>query len=148
MHLDVIKSFICPTNAQLNCFKILKFTLRFTINALTCFGLTKPFIREPTVCASLKLQYWRRLKCFVLEVFGRVAAYAATQPNTSITKHVNRRQYCNLSEAQNVGSLMNGLVKPKHVRAFIVNLHVNFNILTQFNCALVGRIKDLIVIHY
>jgi len=28
-----IKSFICPTNAQLNCFKMLKFTLRFTINA-------------------------------------------------------------------------------------------------------------------
>ena len=37
-----LKSFICPTNAQLNCFKMLKFTLRFTINASTCFGLTKP----------------------------------------------------------------------------------------------------------
>jgi len=42
VHLDVIKSFISPTNTQLNCFKILKFTLRFTINAATCFGLTKP----------------------------------------------------------------------------------------------------------
>jgi len=29
--------------------------------------------------------------------------------------------------------------------AFIVNLNVNFNILKQFNCALVGQIKDLIV---
>jgi len=38
----VIKAFISPTNAQLNCFKILKFTVRFTINAPTCFGLTKP----------------------------------------------------------------------------------------------------------
>jgi len=39
---EVIKSFVCPTNAQLNCFKMLKFTLRFTMNAPTCFGLTKP----------------------------------------------------------------------------------------------------------
>jgi len=38
----LFKLFIRPTNAQLNCFKILKFTLRFTINAPTCFGLTKP----------------------------------------------------------------------------------------------------------
>jgi hypothetical protein len=42
MHSDVIQSFICPTNAQLICFKILKFTLKYTINAATCFGLTKP----------------------------------------------------------------------------------------------------------
>jgi hypothetical protein len=28
--------------------------------------------------------------------------------------------------------------------AFIVHLNVNFNILKQFNCALVGQIKDLI----
>jgi len=70
VHLDVIRSFIRPTNAQLNCFnplnaelnptchlpallrahhilyvsrirvKTLKFTLRFTINAPRCFGLT------------------------------------------------------------------------------------------------------------
>jgi hypothetical protein len=41
-HLSgVIQSFIRPTNAQLNYFKILKFT-RFTINAPTFFGLTKP----------------------------------------------------------------------------------------------------------
>jgi len=37
-----------------------------------------------------------------------------------------------------------GLVKPKHVGAFIVNLNVNFNILKQFNFALIGLIKDLI----
>jgi hypothetical protein len=37
-----------------------------------------------------------------------------------------------------------GLVKPKHVRTFIANLNVDFNILKQFNCALVGQIKDLI----
>ena len=42
VHFDVIKSFIFPPNAQLICFKILKFSLRFTINAATCFGLTKP----------------------------------------------------------------------------------------------------------
>jgi len=37
-----------------------------------------------------------------------------------------------------------GLVKPKHVAAFIVNLNENFNILKQINCALGGKIKDLI----
>jgi hypothetical protein len=31
---------------------------------------------------------------------------------------------------------------PKQIGAFIVNLNVNFNILNQFNCALVGQIKD------
>ena len=40
--IKVIHSFISPTNAQLICFKILKFTLKYTINAPTCFGLTKP----------------------------------------------------------------------------------------------------------
>ena len=42
VHFDVINYFICPNNAQLNCFKFLKFTLRFAINASACFGLTKP----------------------------------------------------------------------------------------------------------
>jgi hypothetical protein len=69
---------------------MLKFTLRFTINAPTCFGLTKPSCRLPG----------------------------------------------------------NGMVKQKHVGTFTVNLNVNFNILKQFNCALVGQIKDLIAIIY
>jgi len=42
VHSDVIHSFISPTNAQPICFKILKFTLKYTINAPSCFGLTKP----------------------------------------------------------------------------------------------------------
>jgi len=33
-----------------------------------------------------------------------------------------------------------GLVKPKHVGAFIVYFNVNFNILKQMNCALGGLI--------
>ena len=37
-----------------------------------------------------------------------------------------------------------GLVKPKHVGAFIIYFNVNFNILKQINCALVGLIKDWI----
>jgi len=37
-----------------------------------------------------------------------------------------------------------GLVKPKHVGAFIVYFNVNFNILKQIGCALVGLIKDWI----
>jgi hypothetical protein len=36
-----------------------------------------------------------------------------------------------------------GVVKPKHVGAFIVIFNVNFNILKRFKCALVGQIKDL-----
>ena len=42
VHSDVIQSFICPTNAKPVCFKILKFTLKYIINAPTCFSLTKP----------------------------------------------------------------------------------------------------------
>jgi len=42
MHSDVIQSFISPTNEQPVCFKILKYTLKYTMNAPTCFGLTKP----------------------------------------------------------------------------------------------------------
>jgi len=76
VHLEFSKSFIRPTNAQLNCFKILKFTLKFTINARTCFGLTKP--------------------------------------------SSGRLQYCNFSDCRLPD---NALVKPKHVRAFIVNLN-------------------------
>ena len=46
------------------------------------FRFNKTIIREPTVCASLKLQYWRQLKYFVIELCrscGRVAAYACEQ---------------------------------------------------------------------
>jgi len=39
---DVIQCFISSTNAQPIFFKILKFTLKYTINASTCFDLTKP----------------------------------------------------------------------------------------------------------
>jgi len=42
LHSDVIRSFINPTNAQLICFKILKFALKYITIAPTCFGLTKP----------------------------------------------------------------------------------------------------------
>jgi hypothetical protein len=35
-----------------------------------------------------------------------------------------------------------GLDKPKHVAAFIVYFNVNFNILMQIGCVLVGLIKD------
>jgi len=35
----------------------------------------KTIIREPAVCALLKLQYWHQEKYFVIELFGPVAAY-------------------------------------------------------------------------
>jgi hypothetical protein len=66
------------------------------------FRFNQTTIREPKVCASLKLQYWRQLKYFVIELFGRAAA----RPNSSVTKYFNWRHYCNFSEAQTVGSLM------------------------------------------
>jgi len=54
------------------------------------FRFNKTIIREPTVRDSLKLQYWRHLKYFVIELIGRVTAYyAATRPNNSITKYFN-----------------------------------------------------------
>jgi len=56
------------------------------------FRFNQNIIREPTVCASLKLQYWCQLKYFVTELFGGVAAYAATPPNSSITKYFNTLQ--------------------------------------------------------
>jgi len=42
VNFNVIKSFISQNNAQPICFKILKLTLKFTINAPKCFSLTKP----------------------------------------------------------------------------------------------------------
>jgi hypothetical protein len=39
------------------------------------FRFNKTIINEPTMCASLKLQYWRQLKYFFIELFGRVVAY-------------------------------------------------------------------------
>jgi len=39
------------------------------------FQFNQTINTEPTVCASLKLQNWRQLKYFVIELFGRVAAY-------------------------------------------------------------------------
>jgi hypothetical protein len=43
VHLDVIKSFIRPTNAQVNCFIILKFT--FIVNFNVNFNILKQFNR-------------------------------------------------------------------------------------------------------
>jgi len=37
------------------------------------FRFNKTVIIEPTVCASLKLQYWCQLIYFVIELFGHVA---------------------------------------------------------------------------
>jgi len=38
------------------------------------FRFNQTIIRKTTVCASLKLQYCRQLKYFVIEVFGRAAS--------------------------------------------------------------------------
>jgi hypothetical protein len=42
------------------------------------FRFNKTIIREPTVCDSLKLQYWRQLKYFVVELLGRVTAFCSS----------------------------------------------------------------------
>jgi hypothetical protein len=39
------------------------------------FRFNQTIIMEPTVCASLKLQYWRQLKYLVIELSGHVAAH-------------------------------------------------------------------------
>jgi len=51
------------------------------------FRFNKNIIREPTVCASLKLRYWRQLKYFVIELFGRVAALCTVHDS-----HTNRTE--------------------------------------------------------
>ena len=73
-YAEGIQSFISPTNAKPICLKILKLTLKYTINAAICFGLTKPSSGGLAVCASLKLQYWCQLIYCVIKLFGRVAA--------------------------------------------------------------------------
>ena len=49
------------------------------------FRFNQTIIREPTVRASLKLQYWRQLKYFVIELFGHVAALCTVHDT-----HTNR----------------------------------------------------------
>jgi len=72
----IIKSFIRPANAQLNCFKILNIYIKIYNKSSYMFRFNKTIIREPTVRASLKLQHWCQLIYFVIELFGGVAAYA------------------------------------------------------------------------
>ena len=48
------------------------------------FRFNQTIIREPTVCASLKLQYWRLSNYFFVELFGRLAAYIGVSQNTSL----------------------------------------------------------------
>ena len=49
VHVGNIKSFICPTNAQTNCFKSVELIKTFKIKALaaTRFGLHKPSSGSP-----------------------------------------------------------------------------------------------------
>jgi hypothetical protein len=54
------------------------------------------------VCASLKLQYWPQLKYFVIELFGRVAAYAAS-PRADTPIQVLRKQ--NALQAESVNNV-------------------------------------------
>ena len=56
----------------------------------------------------------------------------------SVKINFRESTYCRLPD--------DGLVKPKHVGAFILIFNVNFNILKQFKCTLVRQIKDLIIL--
>jgi hypothetical protein len=122
--LIVTKAFICPTNIHVNWFRNVKICIKNYNKCSYMFRFNKTIIREPTVCASLKLQYWRQLKYFVIELFARVATFysvllvcvsrtvqSETLLCTIICGHTteefnNEGQYCNFSEAQFVGSLM------------------------------------------
>jgi len=65
--------------------------------------------------------------------------------NVTILASVKILRYCTVRSCDRLCRLPDdGFVKPKHVGAFIVIFNVNFNILKQFKCALVGQIKDLI----
>jgi len=55
------------------------------------FQFNKTIIREPMACALLKLQYWRQLKYFGIELFGHVATYYSVQtvsPSALYTIHI------------------------------------------------------------
>ena len=61
----VIQSFVCPTNAQLNCYKMLEIYIKIYNKFSYMFRFNQNIIREPTVCASLKLQHWCQLKLYI-----------------------------------------------------------------------------------
>jgi hypothetical protein len=77
--VKLYKLFICPTNTQFNYIKILKFTLRFTINAPTCFGLNKHnqgayslCFAKVTILASVKILRYRTVR-----LCGRILTFKA-----------------------------------------------------------------------
>jgi hypothetical protein len=55
VHLDTIESFIYPTNTQLECSKILKFTLKFTGKLLLHVSVFHNHHQGVNICALLKL---------------------------------------------------------------------------------------------
>jgi len=55
LHLDTIESFIYPTDAQLDCYKMLKFTLKFTWEVFRHVSVFHNHHQGATVCALLKL---------------------------------------------------------------------------------------------
>jgi hypothetical protein len=54
------------------------------------FRFNQTIIREPTVCASLKLQYWCQLIYFVIKLFGRVTAYQSSLVGLCIVQSETR----------------------------------------------------------
>jgi hypothetical protein len=81
-----------------------------------------------TILASVKiLRYWTVWSCARILIQSRLCVYRAR---------------CRVRLSLRLPD--DGLVKPKHVGTFIMNFNVNFNIVKQFNFALVGRMKDLI----
>jgi len=104
VHVDSIKSFICPTNAH-NYYKIVKQlkSFKIIIVAPTRFGLHKPSSgsSQPVFRQSYNVEFG-----YIYEVIGIVAAYAATIPITSYKDICNRYQHCNFGEAQAESSLM------------------------------------------
>jgi hypothetical protein len=76
--------FIYPTNSQLNCFKILKFTLIYTINAPTCFGLTKQSSGAYSIC------------------FAKLDVHGSVHRNINLIERTKKMQPCSRIYYSNV----------------------------------------------
>jgi hypothetical protein len=93
-------------------------------------------LAKVTILASVKILCYRTVRpCGRILIQSCWCVYRAQcRVSLCLTLH------CAVADGR---PLDDGLVKPKHVGAFIVNLNVNCNILKQFNCALVAQIKYL-----
>jgi hypothetical protein len=83
VHLDNIKSFIYPTDAQLDCSKNDKI---YMTGAPTCFGFSHPSSESYYMCFVKVVSIRNQLKCIVYRICSE---YAATRPNRFCKRRIS-----------------------------------------------------------